>query len=323
MVAEAQNGRPAAATAEALGAGRELAEHLGGTLAAAILGTGLDEPARQLGALGAERVFVADDPLLGEYQATTYVPVLVEIARRLEPLAILLSQTFVGRELGPRLAFELGTAITTDCVRLRLDGDRLIMSKPVYGGSAMADYVVETLPQMATLRVRAFEPAQPQAGRTGELVPVPVQLDAAALPTRVLETVRATASSGPSLKDAAIVVAGGRGLGGPENWRYLEELAEALGAAVGATRAVTDAGWVPVALQVGLTGVTVSPDLYIAVGISGAVQHLAGMVGSKNIVAINKDPDANIFKVARYGVVGDWKEILPAFTAKVKELRGR
>ena len=142
-------------------------------------------------------------------------------------------------------------------------------------------------------------------------------------PQKVLDTVKEVAASGPRLKDAKVVVSGGRGLGGQDNWHAIEELAEPLEAAVGATRAVTDAGWVAPSLQVGLTGVTITPDLYITVAVSGAVQHIAGCSGARNIVAINKDPDANIFKHARYGVVGDWKQVLPAFTAKVKELRGK
>ncbi|MBI4491229.1 MAG: electron transfer flavoprotein subunit alpha/FixB family protein [Chloroflexi bacterium] len=323
VVAEAQNGGLATISAELLGAGRAIANALGGPLVAALVGHNVASLAAQLGELGADRVLVADDPLLADYQVESYAPLIGQSVRSLAPAAVLLGQTFTGRELGPRLAFDLETAVATDCVRLSVEGDRVVMAKPVYGGNAVAEYVVQTSPQVATLRARAFEPAAPQAGRRGEVEQLPVQLDPAALRARVVETVRAASTGGPNLKEARVIVAGGRGLGGPENWRHVEELAQALGAAVGATRAVTDAGWVPASLQVGLTGVTVSPDLYLTIGISGAVQHLAGITGAKNVVAINRDPEANIFKVARFGVVGDWKQVLPAFTRKVQELRGR
>ena len=179
--------------------------------------------------------------------------------------------------------------------------------------------VVHGSPQMATLRPRAFEAGEPDSSRTAEVETLSVALPEARI--EVLEEVREAASSGPKLKDAKIVVSGGRGLGGPENWHFVEELAQTLGAAVGASRAVTDAGWVPPSLQVGLTGATIAPDLYITVAISGAVQHVAGISGARNVVAINRDADANIFKYARYGVVGDWKQVLPALTERLKQLR--
>jgi electron transfer flavoprotein alpha subunit len=241
--------------------------------------------------------------------------------RQADPAVVLLGQTLAGRDLAARLAFALETGLVTDCTAVRLEGDRLVATKPVYGGSALAEYVVaDSRPQIATLRPRAFEAAQPREGRQAQVVPLELaELESA---VEVLDTAKEVATSGPRLKDAKVVVTGGRGLGSPDNWHYIDELAEPLGAAVGATRAVTDAGWVPAGLQVGLTGVTVTPDLYVAVGVSGAVQHIAGCSGARNIVAINRDADANIFKHARYGVVGDWKQILPAFTEKVKELRG-
>jgi electron transfer flavoprotein alpha subunit len=200
-----------------------------------------------------------------------------------------------------------------------VEDGRLVLTKPVFGGSAIAEEVVASRPQMATLRPRAFAAAEEHAERSA-----PVQaLPAPQTPGRVevLEDIREAAGEGPKLKDARIVVSGGRGLGGAENWHYIDELAQVLGAAVGASRAVTDAGWVPPSHQVGLTGATVAPDLYIAVGISGAVQHLAGISGARNVVAINRDADANIFKAARWGVVGDWKQVLPAFIDRVKALR--
>jgi electron transfer flavoprotein alpha subunit len=212
----------------------------------------------------------------------------------------------------------------TDCTDLNIDPDNrgLVMVKPVYGGSAMAEYSIgEARPQIATVRPRVFPAAEPESGRTAQVETLSVDLGSVTERVKIGDTIQAEATAGPRLKDAKIVVSGGRGMGGAEHWHNIDDLAEILGAAVGASRAVTDAGWVAPALQVGLTGQTIAPDLYITVGISGAVQHIAGCSGSRNIVAINKDPDANIFKVARYGVVGDYKAVLPAFTKRVRELR--
>jgi electron transfer flavoprotein alpha subunit len=222
--------------------------------------------------------------------------------------------------LGPLAAFRLGAGMVTDCIALEREGAALVLTKPVYGGNALAEYVIEARPAFATLRPRAFAAA---AGREGSSEGSDIVELAVGEPpgrTRVVQTVRRQVS-GPVLEKARIVVSGGRGLGGPENWRYVEELAAALGAAVGASRAVTDAGWVPPTLQVGLTGTTVTPDLYVAVGISGAVQHIAGCGGARSIVAINRDATANIFRHARYGVVGDFREVLPALTQRIRELR--
>jgi electron transfer flavoprotein alpha subunit len=190
----------------------------------------------------------------------------------------------------------------------------------VFGGSAIAEFSIASTPRVVTLRPRAFETDQAPTAREAQIEALDVPTPDGAI--EVLEEIREQATTGPRLKDAKVIVSGGRGLGGPENWKYVEELAQVLGGAVGATRAVTDAGWVAPSLQVGLTGATVAPDLYITIGISGAVQHIAGISGARNVVAINRDADANIFKYARFGVVGDWKQIVPAFTQRLKELRG-
>jgi electron transfer flavoprotein alpha subunit len=308
-------------SAELLGIGRQLSDAAGQPLTAVLLGRGLDGAARALGELGADRVLVADDSALETVHDEVYLGVLSPLVEQESPDILLLGHTPDMRELAARLAFRLGTGLTTDCTRLRIEDGLLVMTKPVYGGSAIAELVVEEArPEMATIRPRAFEPATPDAGRQAE-----VQRVSAEIPTaraRVVDTVKEVATSGPSLKAAKAVVSGGRGLGGPDNWHYVEELAGVLDAAVGATRAVTDAGWVPASHQVGLTGVTITPDLYVTVAVSGAVQHIAGCSGSRNIVAINKDPDANIFKHARFGVIGDYKQVVPAMTERIKELRG-
>ena len=320
IVAETAEGALAPMSAELLGAGRRLADQSGCQLSALLLGEGVTPLATELASLGADVVLLGDGPALANYEGGAYARVAEQAVRQAQPAIVLLGQTLNGRDLAARLAFRLETGLSTDCTALRLDGDQLVMTKPVFGGNALAEYVgQDAQPQMATIRPRTFEPATPTTDRQAEIV----HLDSSAESTvQVLDTIREVAASGPRLKDAKIVVSGGRGLGGPDNWHVIEELAAPLGAAVGATRAVTDAGWVPPSFQVGLTGITVTPDLYITVAVSGAVQHIAGCSGARNLVAINRDPEANIFKHARYGVVGDWKLVLPAFTAKVKELRG-
>ena len=292
------------------------AQSLGEPTDALLVGSGVRALAPRL---PVRRVLVADDQSLRPYLAEVWTPLVADAVEQSQADVVLFPHTLLSRELAPRVAFRLGTAAVTDCTALgRADG-QLVLTKPIYGGNALADYAVESRPVVATLRPRAFPAAEP-GGATPEVIDVAVP--AASPRAVVVDTVQAAPSAGPTLKDARVVVSGGRGLGGPENWNYVEELAAALGAAVGASRAVTDAGWVPPSLQVGLTGTTVSPDLYVAVGISGAVQHMAGCGGSRNLVAINRDPDANIFRHARWGIVGDYKEVLPALTARIKELKG-
>ncbi|MFN0072013.1 MAG: electron transfer flavoprotein subunit alpha/FixB family protein [Chloroflexota bacterium] len=325
IIAETATGALSSVSAELSAIGRRLADELGEPLCALLMGESVAGLATQLGELGADRVLVADHELLGMYQPDLARAAALAAIQAANPAVLLLGQTVNGRDLAPRLAFRLGTGLVTDCTDLHIDpASRLmVMTKPVYGGSALAEYTVtDARPQIATVRPRVFVPAEPQPGRPTDIVHI--QPDLASVPSRIRngETVQAEAATGPRLKDAKTVVSGGRGLGGAENWPVIEEIAGLLGAAVGASRAVTDAGWVPPAHQVGLTGQTIAPDLYITVGISGAVQHIAGCSGSRNIVAINKDADANIFKVARYGVVGDYKQVLPAFTKRVRELMG-
>ena len=232
-----------------------------------------------------------------------------------------MSRTTEGRELAPRLAFRLGVGLAQDCLEVSVDESTrtLLANRPVYGGNAVAVVSCEHTPQIAAIRPKAYEPTEADAGRQGQVVSFPVELDASQARTRVVETVREE-SEGVKLEEARVVVSGGRGLGGPEPFSGLEELAKLLGGAVGASRAAVDSGWVPSSYQVGLTGKAITPELYITVAISGASQHMAGCSGAKCIVAINKDADANIFKDARYGVVGDWERVLPALTEAVREL---
>ena len=320
LIAEASGEQLAPTTAELVGEGARLAADLGGQVTVLLVGKDVQAAAASLGQLGVENVLMADSQGPTPPTPRWVLAAAEQAARQVEPDVILVTHAGGGRDLAPSLAYRLGTGIVTDSTALRVENGELVITKPVYGGSAIAEFTIASMPRVVTLRPRAFEAAESPAAREAHVqaLDVPSTDDA----IEVLEEVREQATTGPRLKDAKVIVSGGRGLGGPENWKYVEELAQVLGAAVGATRAVTDAGWVPPSLQVGLTGATVAPDLYITIGISGAVQHIAGISGARNVVAINRDADANIFKYARYGVVGDWKAIVPAFTQRLKELRG-
>lgn len=315
-----EEGQVAPITFELLGAARRLAPEVGGEVTCVLLGSGLDGHAQEAIAHGADRVLLVDDPLLKDYQGDAFVPVVERIVRERGPALVLLGQTMVGRDLAPRLAARLGTAVTMDCIDLAVQEGRIVATRPCYGGNAHARYAFVTSPAVATLRAKSQEPLERDDARQGQVERVEAGLDPAAVRTRILGREKQQAE-GVRLEDARVVVSGGRGLGGPEGFQQLEELASLLGGAVGASRAVCDLGWYPVSHQVGLTGKVVTPELYIAVGISGASQHMAGISQVKNIVAINKDADANIFKAARWGIVGDWKEIVPLMIEKVKALK--
>ncbi len=318
---EAENGNLAGITTELLGCGRKLADDLGQELCAVLVGSGVGDLAKEAITFGADKVYVVDDPLLKDYQTDSYVPVMEKLAKQVMPQIILMGQNTVGRDLAPRLAFRLETATSLDCIELAIDPDskRLLQTKPTYGGNAQAIFTYDSDPQIATVRIRTMSPLKPDSSRQGEVVNIEAGLDPAAIRTKVLEKVPEEVE-GIKLEDAEVVVTGGRGIGGPEGFKQLEELAKVLKGAVGASRPPCDNGWVPVGIQIGLTGKIVAPNLYIAVALSGSSQHMSGCSGSKNIIAINKDPEANIMKVARFGVIGDWKKVLPAFTEKVKEL---
>ncbi|MCC7355931.1 MAG: electron transfer flavoprotein subunit alpha/FixB family protein [Anaerolineae bacterium] len=304
---------------EALGAAR----HLGGKVVAAILGSGVEKVAQEAIARGADTVYLADDPTLAAYRTDPYVATLKSIVAQAKPDAFLIGATARGRDLAAALAAELDTGLAADCLDLSVDGSgALHATRPVYAGNLLATITFsEKRPQMATLRARAFPAAEADANRPSEIVRVPAALPEDQIGVKVLEF---QAEEGKvSLADARIVVSGGRAVRGPEGFALVRELAEVLGGALGASRAAVDAGWIPYAYQVGQTGRTVRPDLYIACGISGAVQHLAGMGSAKVIVAINKDADAPIFKVAKYGIVGDIFEVVPALTAEFKKRLGK
>jgi electron transfer flavoprotein alpha subunit len=320
LIAVASGEQLAPTTAELAGEGVRLGADLGGPVTALLVGKNIQGLAASLGSLGVEKVLVADSQSPTPPSLEWVVTAVEAAVKQTQPSAILLTHGGGGRDLAPAVAYRLEAGLINDATALRVEGGQVVATKPVFGGSAIAEFAVTTTPAVVTLRPRAFEAPESPTARDAQVEALSVPDADGAI--EVLEEIREQASSGPRLKDAKVIVSGGRGLGGPENWQYVDELAQVLGAAVGATRAVTDAGWVSPSLQVGLTGVTVAPDLYITIGISGAVQHIAGISGARNVVAINRDGDANIFKYARYGVVGDWKQIVPAFTQRLKELRG-
>jgi electron transfer flavoprotein alpha subunit len=318
---EAAEGKLAASAAELLGGGRKLASDLGQELSAVLVGSGIKNLAQEAIAYGADKVYVVDDPLLKDYQTDSYVAVTEKVVKQVMPQILIMGQSAIGRDLAPRLAFRLNTAASLGCLELAIDPQSKLMlqTKPVYGGNAQAVFACSAFPQIATVRAKAMTPLEPDKSRKGEVVTIDAGLDPSAIKTKVIEKVPEKVA-GIRLEDAKVVVSGGRGIGSAEGFKQLEELASLLKGAVGATRPPCDNEWVPAGAQVGLTGKIVTPDLYIAVALSGSSQHMSGCSGSKTIVAINKDAEANIFREARFGVVGDWKKVIPALTNKLKEL---
>jgi electron transfer flavoprotein alpha subunit len=314
-------GELSASTFELIGGGRGIADELGEDLFMVLIGSEIGGLAPDTIALGADKAYVADDPRLKDYRTDSYVTVMESIIQQVMPRIVLMGQTTIGRDLAPRLAFRLGSAATMDCVALSIDPDskRLLQTKPVYGGIALAVYTNDSDPQVATVRAKIMSPPEPDPLRKGEVITVEVDLDPSAERTVVLEKIKEEIE-GIKLEDASVIISGGRGIGGAEGFKQLTELAKLMKGAVGASRPACDSGWMPDTSQIGLTGKIVAPDFYLAIGISGSSQHMTGCSGSKHIVAINKDPEANIFKEAHYGVVGDWKKILPIFTEKIREL---
>ncbi|OGO04441.1 MAG: hypothetical protein A2Y91_01770 [Chloroflexi bacterium RBG_13_54_8] len=321
ICADITEGKLAAITTELLGCGRKLADSLGEGLSAVLLGSEVKGLTSEVIAFGADKVYVVDDPLLKDYQSDAYVAVMEKLAKTAMPRVILMGQTSIGRDLAPRLAFRLNTAVSMDCVELSMDPQSklLVQTRPVYGGNAKAIFSTECLPQMATVRSKAMSPLARDASRKGEVIAVPAGIDASIVKAKFVKKVKEEVA-GIKLEDAPVVIGGGRGMGGADGFKQLEQLARLLKGAVGATRPAVDSAWVPSTIQVGLTGKIVTPELYIAIALSGSSQHMAGCSGSKTIVAINKDKEANIFREARFGIVADWKQALPAFTEKVKEL---
>lgn len=319
---EVADGNLASITLEALGIGRKLANDLGEELAAIILGSGIAQLGDEAVAYGADKVYVVDDPLLNDYLAEPYIEVMAKVCKDLAPNVLILGGSSLGRDLAPRLAFRLDTGLCTDCIQLAIDPATklLVQTRTVYGAIAVAEFVCDSArPQMTTVKSKAMEPAARDASRKGEVISVAAGLDASKIKTKLIERTQVEVT-GVKLEDAEIVVGAGRGIGEAENFQFIEEMARILGGAPGASRPLCEQEWVPAGYQIGLTGKTISPQLYIAIGISGSAQHMAGCGGSKNIVAINRDPEANIFKSSRWGIVADWKQVLPPLIEELKKL---
>ncbi|MDY7040280.1 MAG: electron transfer flavoprotein subunit alpha [Chloroflexota bacterium] len=300
---------------EMAGQGRKLADQLGTTLTACVLGHDVEHIAKESIAYGADRVFLVDDPTLSVYRTDPYARCLVELVRKYKPEIFLLGASSRGRDLAGAVATELYTGLTADCTGLDIEADTnlLLQTRPAFGGNIMATIKCPNYrPQMATVRHRVFEMPEPDHDRQGQIVRENAVMAEGDIASRVVDFI--VEEGEVNLADAKIIVSGGRGVKGPEGFAPIRELAEVLGGAVGSSRAAVDAGWIPYAHQVGQTGRTVRPDLYIACGISGAIQHQAGMKTSKVIVAINKDPEAPIFQIAHYGIVGDLFKVVPAMT---------
>jgi len=314
-------GRVVPSSWEAVGAARRLSGTMGGQVCACLFGHGVEGLAQEAIAHGADKVFLADDPTLADFRLEPYAALLSNLAREHDPALILMGATSRGRDLGPAVAVDLEAGCVADCTALELEDGRLVATRPIYAGKLLSTCTVpERRPAIFTVRARAFPRPDPDPSRSGEVVRAEAVLQEDEIACKVVGF-RETEGR-VSLSDAAIVVSGGRGVGGPEGFGPVRELASVLSAALGASRAAVDAGWIPYEHQVGQTGKTVSPDLYIACGISGAIQHQAGMRTSRVIVAINKDPEVPMFQLAHYGIVGDLFEVVPALTAVLKERLG-
>ena len=321
VIAEEFEGKLRNVTLELLGQGKQLAEGIGDEVGAVLIGHNVKPLAQELIAHGAHKVYVYDDPKFEHYNTTAFTRALVHFFNEVKPNVYLVGATNIGRDLGPRVANALQTGLTADCTNLFVDDDgkTIVWTRPALGGNIMAEIVCRNnRPQMGTVRPNVFKKPEADPNATGEVIDMHVDLTEADFLTKFVELIK-VGGNGIKIEEADIIVAGGRGMNGNEAFTgMLKELADVLGGAVGASRAAVDAGWIDALHQVGQTGKTVGPKIYIAAGISGAIQHLAGMSGSDCVIAINKDEDAPIFKVADYGIVGDAFEIVPKLTAAIK-----
>ncbi len=319
---ERRGGRMHRVSFELLSEGRRLADARNTHLAAVIFGEGAGQEARSAIEHGADRAYVIDSPELTGFSDDAYAEALAGLCEKHRPEIVLAGATIVGRSFIPRVAARLMTGLTADCTELSIDDKgHLAQVRPAFGGNIMARILcTRARPQMATVRPHVMKPALPDPARKGEVIEEEMPKGASASSIRIIES-KSDLAGEINISDADIVVTGGRGLGGPKNFKLIYDLAHVLGAAVGASRSVVDAGWIPYLHQVGQTGRTVCPKLYIAIGISGAIQHLVGMQTSGKILAINSDPNAPIFRVADYGLVGDLFEIVPKLTAEFRKLR--
>ncbi len=317
IVAEQRGGALRNVSFEVASVARKLADELGEEVCAVLLGSGVEGMAPELGKYGVDKVYLADNAMFADYTTDAYSAAVANVVKENDASILLLAASVQGKDLSSRLVGKLATGMASDCTEVKISNGKLLAIRPMYAGKCFGEVVVESYPQMASLRPKVF--AAVENPKAGEVVKFDPGIAADVLKTKVLETQK-DKSGKIDLTEADIIVSGGRGMKGPGEYKIIEELADVLGAAVGASRAAVDAGWRPQSDQVGQTGKVVSPTLYIACGISGAIQHLAGMSSSKYIVAINKDSEAPIFARADYGIVDDLFKIVPEITAAAKKL---
>ena len=320
---EVAEGKPKNVSLELLSEGRKLADAMGQKLAGVLIGDKVEGIAKEIFAAGADSVYLVEAAELASYNTDGYAATLVDLIKTYKPSVLLLGATNNGRDLGPRVACRIGTGLTADCTGLGIDEATGLVAwtRPAFGGNIMATILCpEHRPQMGTVRPSVFKRPVPDYSKSGEIIRVKSIVKAADIRTKLIDIIHVCTAS-CNLEEAEIIVSGGRGLCKPENFSLVEALADVLGGAVGASRAAVDAGWKPALHQVGQTGKTVGPKIYFACGISGAIQHLAGMSSSDIVIAINKDPDAPIFKMADYGIVGDVCEVLPILTEEFKKIK--
>lgn len=324
VLVETLDGEAKSVGLELLGPGRKMTDAMGEKLVAVVIGSGVDKAVKAAVSFGADQVLVIDGPDYADYSTEGYTYAVEQLVKKYAPRTILIGATSKGRDMGPRIAGRLQTGLTADCTGLDINAETGVVAwtRPAFGGNLMAVIECpESLPQIGTVRPGVFKKSVPDEARTAEIIKEDIAVPAGTIRTTLIEKIMEAAEGAVKLEEADIIVSGGRGLGKPENFSLVKDLADVLGGVVGASRAAVDAGWISHAHQVGQTGKTVGPKLYIAAGISGAIQHLAGMSGSDVIIAINRDADAPIFDVANYGIVGDIKEVLPALTAAIKKLK--
>ena len=322
IFAEQRDGKIASVSYELLGAGRKLADELNVDLSAVLFGSSEHE-AHELIPWGADKVYFCNDPIFEKFNDEPYAQLLCNLINSYKPEIVLAGATPIGRSFIPRVAAKVVAGLTADCTSLSIDKDtrNLLQVRPAFGGNIMATILCpHHRPQMATVRPRVMKRGEYREDKKGEIIHV--KADTISSRTKVINTIKEVSDIAVNLQEVEVIVSGGRGLGNIKGFELLKELAELLGGAIGASRAVVDEGWIPYSHQVGQTGKTVCPKIYIACGISGAVQHLVGMQSSDIIIAINKNPDAPIFNVATYGIVGDLYEIIPLLIKKIKEARG-
>ena len=318
VIADQRNGELRKPAKEALSEGRRMADALGVNMEAVVIGEGVSGLADEIASYGADKVYVVDDPFLRYYHPMAYARVVGDLINEKKPKAVLMGGTQTGRDLLPRIAARVGAGIAPDCTGYQINDDKIVAVRPAISGKVIVHIGFKSEPVLLSLRPNVFSIAEPDTSKKAEVKNISFEATDAEK-RLIMKEFNLKETGRPELTEAEIIVSGGRGMKAPENFAMLEELADLLGAAVGASRAAVDAGWRPQSDQVGQTGKTVSPKLYIAVGISGAIQHLAGMSSSKYIVAINKDPDAPIFNVADFGIVGDLFKVVPVLIERMKK----